>query len=178
MCRTAFRAKIAIPCRHSWHRVAGFVSRWTASGRATEATQADVDFHGGTLHIRHSKFDKSRLIPIAADLVKHLVHCRTLTTEKVGSCLTEICGLSKRSSTDRSPPPGRRWRRITMNRRSQLPTAVKTPSDPGSIADSGENWLIRHARDTWPAVETSHQGRRSVRTIKASPLSRSRPDTR
>jgi hypothetical protein len=87
MCRTAFRVKIAIPCRHSWHRVAGFVSRWTASERATEATQADVDFHGGTLHIRHSKFDKSRLIPIAADLVKHLVHCRTLTTEKVGSCL-------------------------------------------------------------------------------------------
>jgi len=40
----------------------------------------------------------------------------------------EICGPSKRFSMDRSRPPGRRWRKITMNCRYQLPTAVRTPS--------------------------------------------------
>ena len=40
----------------------------------------------------------------------------------------EIYGPSKRFSMDRNQPPGRRWRKITMNCRYQLPTAVRTPS--------------------------------------------------
>jgi integrase/recombinase XerD len=60
------------------------------AGELLRLTQADVDFHGGTLHIRHSKFDKSRLLPIAPDLMKYLVHCRTLTTEHVGYCLPNM----------------------------------------------------------------------------------------
>ncbi|MFL6448656.1 MAG: transposase [Bryobacteraceae bacterium] len=39
-----------------------------------------------------------------------------------------IYGPLKRSSTDRSQLPGRWWRRIIMDRRSQLPTALETPS--------------------------------------------------
>src|ERR1700679_1975744 len=49
-------------------------------------TQADVDLDAGVLHIRHTKFDKSRMVPIAPDLVKHLVHCRTLATKHFASC--------------------------------------------------------------------------------------------
>ena len=41
---------------------------------------------------------------------------------------TAICGPCRRSSMDRSPPPGRRWRRMAMNRRYQLSTAFRTPS--------------------------------------------------
>jgi hypothetical protein len=41
----------------------------------------------------------------------------------------EISGPSKRSSMDRSQPPGRRWRRITNHEPPpQLSTALRTPS--------------------------------------------------
>ena len=46
-----------------------------------------------------------------------------------------IYGLLKRSSMDRSQPPGRRWHRITMNRRYQLPATVGTP--PKLIKNAG-----------------------------------------
>jgi hypothetical protein len=45
-----------------------------------------------------------------------------------GSWAFGFFGPTKRSLMDRSQPPGRRWRRITMNCRSQLPTAVRTPA--------------------------------------------------
>lgn len=59
------------------------------AGELLRLTQADVDLDAGLLHIRHSKFDKSRVLPIAPDLVHYLVQCRTLTTEHFGSGLPQ-----------------------------------------------------------------------------------------
>ncbi len=60
------------------------------AGELLRLTQADLDFDAGTLHIRHSKFDKTRVIPIAPDLVKRLLHCRALATQQFGSCPPHI----------------------------------------------------------------------------------------
>jgi integrase/recombinase XerD len=57
------------------------------AGELLRLTQADVDFDAGTLHIRHTKFDKSRVVPITPDLVKRIVHCRTLAIQRFGRCL-------------------------------------------------------------------------------------------
>jgi integrase/recombinase XerD len=57
------------------------------AGELLRLTQADADLYNGILHIRHSKFDKSRLVPITPDLVKRIDHCRELTTKHLGSCL-------------------------------------------------------------------------------------------
>lgn len=52
------------------------------AGELLRLTQADVNLDAGLLHIRHTKFDKSRMVPIAPDLAQHLVHCRTLVTKR------------------------------------------------------------------------------------------------
>ena len=52
------------------------------AGELLRLTQADVDLDAGILHIRHTKFDRSRIVPIAPDLTQHLVHCRTLVTKR------------------------------------------------------------------------------------------------
>jgi integrase/recombinase XerD len=57
------------------------------AGELLRLTQADVDFDAGTLHIRHTKFDKSRLVPITADLVKRILYCRALAIKHLGYCL-------------------------------------------------------------------------------------------
>ena len=57
------------------------------AGELLRLTQADVDFDAGTLHIRHTKFDKSRVVPITPDLVKRIVHCRALAIQHFGRCL-------------------------------------------------------------------------------------------
>jgi integrase len=57
------------------------------AGELLRLTQADVDFDAGILHIRHTKFDKSREVPLAPDLAKRLVECRTLVVEQLGACL-------------------------------------------------------------------------------------------
>jgi len=57
------------------------------AGELLRLTQADVDFDAGILHIRHTKFDKSREVPLAPDLAKRLVDCRTLVVEQLGTCL-------------------------------------------------------------------------------------------
>jgi integrase/recombinase XerD len=59
------------------------------AGELLRLTQADVDFDAGILHIRHTKFDKSRVVPLAADLLARLVHCRTRTIEHFGTCLPQ-----------------------------------------------------------------------------------------
>jgi len=46
------------------------------AGELLRLTQEDLDVEAGTLHIRQSKFGKSRVVPIAPDLVQHLVRCR------------------------------------------------------------------------------------------------------
>jgi integrase/recombinase XerD len=55
------------------------------AGELLRLTQADVDLDAGLLHIRHTKFDKSRMVPIAPDLVQQLAHCRTLATKHFGA---------------------------------------------------------------------------------------------
>lgn len=57
------------------------------AGELLRLTYADVDLDAVLLHIRHSKFDKSRVVPIAPDLVQQLLHCRTLASRHFGSCL-------------------------------------------------------------------------------------------
>jgi integrase len=41
------------------------------------------------LHIRHTKFDKSRMVPIAPDLAQQLAHCRTLATKQFAGGVPE-----------------------------------------------------------------------------------------
>ena len=55
------------------------------AGELLRLTQADFDVEAGTLLIRHSKFGKSRVIPIALDLVQHILRCRTLVTARYGA---------------------------------------------------------------------------------------------
>ena len=52
------------------------------AGELLRLTQADVNLDAGLLHIRHTKFDKSRMVPIAPDLAQHLVHCRKLVGKR------------------------------------------------------------------------------------------------
>jgi integrase/recombinase XerD len=59
------------------------------AGELLRLTQADLDCDIGTLHVSHSKFDKSRVVPIAPDLVKRIVHCRLLTMQRFGSGLPD-----------------------------------------------------------------------------------------
>src|SRR5450432_2464481 len=51
------------------------------AGELLRLTLADVDLDAGVLHIRQTKFGKSRLIPIAPDLAQHLVRYRTLAAK-------------------------------------------------------------------------------------------------
>ena len=48
------------------------------AGELLRLTHADVDCDAGTLLIRHTKFDKSRVVPIAPDLARRL----SLTAER------------------------------------------------------------------------------------------------
>jgi integrase len=59
------------------------------AGELLRLTQADVDLDAGTLHIRHTKFDKSRVLPLAPDLITRLRHCRTRTIEHFGTCVPQ-----------------------------------------------------------------------------------------
>jgi integrase/recombinase XerD len=46
------------------------------AGELLRLTQADLDVETGTVRIRNSKFNKSRLVPLAPDLVQRIVRCR------------------------------------------------------------------------------------------------------
>jgi integrase len=52
------------------------------AGELLRLTQADVDLDAGLLHIRHTKFDKSRMVPIAPDFAQQLARCRTLAIKR------------------------------------------------------------------------------------------------
>ncbi len=51
------------------------------AGELLRLTQADVDLDAGLLYIRHTKLDKSRMVPIAPDLAQQMTRCRTLATK-------------------------------------------------------------------------------------------------
>jgi integrase/recombinase XerD len=54
------------------------------AGELLRVTQANLDLETGTLRIRHSKFNKSRLVPLAPDLVQRIIECRLATGERDG----------------------------------------------------------------------------------------------
>src|SRR5262249_50807799 len=56
------------------------------AGELQRLTQADLDLETGALRIRHSKFNKSRLVPLAPDLVQRIVQCRVAAAERYGPC--------------------------------------------------------------------------------------------
>jgi integrase len=59
------------------------------AGELLRLTQADLDLETATLHIRHSKFNKSRLVPLAPDLVQRIVECRIATIKRHGPWQSE-----------------------------------------------------------------------------------------
>ena len=56
------------------------------AGELLRLTQADLDLETGALRIRHSKFNKSRLVPLAPDLIQRIVQCRVAAAERYGPC--------------------------------------------------------------------------------------------
>jgi integrase/recombinase XerD len=56
------------------------------AGELLRLTQADLDLETGALRIRHSKFNKSRLVPLAPDLIQRIVQCRVAAAERFGPC--------------------------------------------------------------------------------------------
>lgn len=53
-------------------------------GEVLRLTRADVDLDVGVLRIRHTKFGKSRLVPVAADLVRRLTECCRVVRAHLG----------------------------------------------------------------------------------------------
>ncbi|MCL5258287.1 MAG: tyrosine-type recombinase/integrase [Firmicutes bacterium] len=54
------------------------------AGEALRLTGADVDLETAILHVRDTKFGKSRLVPIARDVVARLQRCRRTVTRHFG----------------------------------------------------------------------------------------------
>ena len=54
------------------------------AGEALRLTLADVDLETAVLRIRDTKFGKSRLVPLAADVAARLARCRHTLTEELG----------------------------------------------------------------------------------------------
>ena len=54
------------------------------AGEALRLTLADVDLETAVLRIRDTKFGKSRLVPLAADVAARLAHCRDALTDELG----------------------------------------------------------------------------------------------
>lgn len=54
-------------------------------GEALRLTLGDVDFSGGLLHVRGTKFGKSRLVPIGSDMVQRLQECGRSVEQRLGS---------------------------------------------------------------------------------------------
>lgn len=59
------------------------------AGELLRLTQADLDSDIGILHISHSKFDKSRAVPIAPDLANRILQCGRLAMPRFGSRLPD-----------------------------------------------------------------------------------------
>lgn len=54
------------------------------AGEALRLTDADVDLDGAVLRVRDTKFGKSRLVPVALDVVARLRACRAVVARHVG----------------------------------------------------------------------------------------------
>jgi integrase/recombinase XerD len=70
------------------------------AGELLRLTQDDLDLDAGALHIRHSKFNKSRVVPLAPDLVQHIVpvpHCCRRTLRATALAHTAVPQPPRRS---------------------------------------------------------------------------------
>ena len=54
------------------------------AGEGLRLTLADVDLETAVLRIRDTKFGKSRLVPVAADVAARLAYCRDTITDELG----------------------------------------------------------------------------------------------
>jgi integrase len=54
------------------------------AGELLRLTLADVDLTAAVLRVRDTKFGKSRLVPIAPDVVARLQHCHRMVTDHLG----------------------------------------------------------------------------------------------
>lgn len=54
-------------------------------GEALRLTIEDVDLSGGVLHVRHTKFGKSRLVPIGPDMLERLRECGRSVEQRLGA---------------------------------------------------------------------------------------------
>ena len=54
------------------------------AGEGLRLTLADVDLETAVLRIRNTKFGKSRLVPVTADVAARLAHCRDTVTDELG----------------------------------------------------------------------------------------------
>jgi len=59
------------------------------AGELLKLTQADFDCDPGALHVRYSKFGKSRVVPIEPDLAEQIVRCRDLAIQRFGVVLPQ-----------------------------------------------------------------------------------------
>jgi integrase len=73
-------------------------------GEALRLTIGDVDLSGGLLQVRHTKFGKSRLVPIGPDMVRRLDECGRSVEQRLGSRLSTACFFV--GPTGRSISPG------------------------------------------------------------------------
>ena len=79
-----------------------------------------VDLETGALHIRHSKFNKSRLVPLAPDLVQRIVQCRVARSRALRACSPRHAAVpqpARETVFDHRAP--RRVSRRAENRRHQ-----------------------------------------------------------
>jgi integrase/recombinase XerD len=53
-------------------------------GEALRLTIGDVDLSGGLLHVRQTKFGKSRLVPISSDMIQRLRECSRSIEQRLG----------------------------------------------------------------------------------------------
>jgi integrase/recombinase XerD len=58
-------------------------------GEVRRLTHADVDLDAGVLRIHHTKFGKSRLVPVAQDLGRRLGQCQCVVRDRIGVCHPE-----------------------------------------------------------------------------------------
>lgn len=58
-------------------------------GELLRLTQADVDRAEGALRIHHTKFGKSRVVPVAPDMMAHLAACQHAVRRRLHTCTAE-----------------------------------------------------------------------------------------
>jgi len=58
-------------------------------GEVLRLTHADVDVGAGVLRIHHTKFGKSRVVPVAPDLARRLGQCQSVVRDRLGVCRPE-----------------------------------------------------------------------------------------